>query len=466
MILCGALAEDGADEAALQTQEQAVKEAAEKAAAEKATAEKTAAEKAAAEKESAEKAAQEAASKSVMSAATESSATEGNDTEQKNNSSDDSMDKPSDAPSETSSGNDGDKSNDNSKDTDKDNPSDTPTDTPSDAPTDTPSDHPTDAPMETPMPEPTPTPAPAPTQVSGEIVISAVPSEGLTLDNGAYQVSPKQPASLTLSWSCSCACDGYSLQLSSDKNAVYSNQQSDANYVINLASLQGGNYVFTVEATLDGEVVARGQFAFAAAIADGGKKGGKGGFGGGGHGSGGASSGRSGGSGGAAEEAQGFVITPGTALTGTHTSGTKDMQLYGTLALALSEDAMTALTLDDTALDITLNDGADGFTAYLEDSTLSLSLVNNGGIWRLNGRALRVLSDSGILSLSLETGAGTIVFPTDIALSGEVYARLRAAGYVSSDFEFRVSADGITVSVAGMVYRLEASGGLTPLEGE
>ena len=495
-----AAAEKAAAEKAAAEKAAAEKAAAEKAAAEKEAAEKAAAEKVAAEKEAAEKAAQETVSKSVMSAATESSVTEGNDPEQKNNSSDDSTDKPSDAPSEKSSGNDGDKSNDISKDTAKDTLSDDPTDAPSDDPTDTSSDDPTDAlsddstdapsddltdtpsddptdtssddptddPTETPTPGPTPTPTPAPTQISGEVAISAAPSEGLTLRDGAYQVSPRQSAVLTLSWSCSCPCDGYSLRLSNGKNAVYSGQQSEAKFILDLSALQSGSYVFIVDATLNCEVVARGQYAFAVAIAKDGQKGGKGGFGG-GHGGGGKSGSKSGGksSGGAGEEEpQGFAITPGTALSSTHTSGTRNMTLYGTLALALSEDEMTTLTLDDTALDIDLNDGADGFTACLDDATLALTPVGACGIWRLNGRALRVLSDSGILSLSLETGIGTIVLSTDIALTGEVYARLRAAGYVSSDFEYRVSADGITVSVAGMVYRLEASGALTPLEGE
>ena len=83
----------------------------------------------------------------------------------------------------------------------------------------------------------------------------------------------------------------------------------------------------------------------------------------------------SGAKGGGSDEAQeqGFTITPGEALTNTHTSGDKDMRLYGAVVLALDDTAaMTRLTLDGTALDIRLSDDSP-FTASIdEDGTLSL----------------------------------------------------------------------------------------------
>ena len=49
---------------------------------------------------------------------------------------------------------------------------------------------------------------------------------------------------------------------------------------------------------------------------------------------------------------------------------------------------------------------------------------------------------------------------------GDAYARLCAEGYVSRDYEYTVSAEGIFVAIAGGNYRLEADGTLAATEGK
>ena len=50
-------------------------------------------------------------------------------------------------------------------------------------------------------------------------------------------------------------------------------------------------------------------------------------------------------------------------------------------------------------------------------------------------------------------------------LRGSVYARLRAEGLVSGDFEYQITGDATLVTVADRVYRLDGTGELQPAEG-
>ena len=165
------------------------------------------------------------------------------------------------------------------------------------------------------------------------------------------------------------------------------------------------------------------------------------------------------------EAEQGFHITPGEALTGSHTSGTKDMLLYGALSLTLPETEMTELTLDDVSLGIVLDDGRHAFTAAVDADTLTLS-AETGAVWMLNGRALRILSSSGIDTLMLSIDGREFALATDLPLTGGFYARLCAEGLVASDYEYWITDEGVFVWVAGELYRLDEAGTLTPMEGD
>ncbi len=161
-----------------------------------------------------------------------------------------------------------------------------------------------------------------------------------------------------------------------------------------------------------------------------------------------------------AAQEQGFTITPGEALTNTHTSGNKDMRLYGAVVLALDDAAeMTRLTVDDTALDIRLSDDSP-FRASVENDTLSLTPAGDAEAWLLNGGALKTLARSGITSLKLALNEGTVDFPTQPVLTGNNYAALRAAGWASGDYRYTVTANGVTLTVGDRTYVLADTGEL------
>ena len=115
---------------------------------------------------------------------------------------------------------------------------------------------------------------------------------------------------------------------------------------------------------------------------------------------------------------------------------------------------MQALTLGGAELPVTLDGGEAFFTAQVEGDRLTLSADELGPSWQLDGYALDVLAASGIAEIALTVDGGTCVLPTGEWLDGRVYASLRAAGYVSQDFLWLVSGEGMEVQVDGEVYQV------------
>ena len=323
-------------------------------------------------------------------------------------------------------------------------------------------------------PEPVALPDALATEVaSAPADIALVPeaSKGVTGKDGIYQVAQAMPgkkaAKATLSFPLNYAgeCTGYKVSVvDAQGNVVYTGAQTEPAVVLDLSTYKTGSYVLVVEAVSGDAVVAWGQYTFALASGSGFPGGFSGvfpgGFGGGFPG---------GGSGGAPDDteqaAQGFKVTPGEALAGSHNAGTKDLQRYGTVSLTLSDEAMTELVLGGAALGIVLDGGREAFTAAIDGSRLTLT-ADGSGVWSFNGRALRILSDSGIETLVLENPAGAHDIATGSPLTGDIYARLCAEGVASSDYDYQVSGDGTRVSVDGRVYRVDDSGAMTPMEGD
>ena len=164
------------------------------------------------------------------------------------------------------------------------------------------------------------------------------------------------------------------------------------------------------------------------------------------------------------EMEQGFTVVPGEALTDSHASGTEDASLYGSLPLELAAEAETALTLGGIELDVTLADGG-AFTASLDGDVLTLTPESGGGEWRIGGLALRTLRLSGVRELRLVVGGEAVALGTEAEFSGAAYGALRAAGYVSKDFVWQVTASATTVAVDGEEYEIGADGTLVPLGG-
>lgn len=155
------------------------------------------------------------------------------------------------------------------------------------------------------------------------------------------------------------------------------------------------------------------------------------------------------------EEEQGFRVTPGEALTDSHASGTKDMQLYGTVEISPSAESMSVLTLDDTELSVTLDDQARGFYVEKSENALILTPETDGEKWSVNALALKVLNRSGIDLLRLNLGGDSVEVSTDWNPQGALCARLAAAGYVSKDYTLIVTREGIHVTVADQVYEID-----------
>ena len=164
------------------------------------------------------------------------------------------------------------------------------------------------------------------------------------------------------------------------------------------------------------------------------------------------------------EMEQGFTVVPGEALTDSHASGTEDASLYGSLPLELAAEAETALTLDGVELDVSLADGG-AFTASLDGDVLTLTPESGGGEWRIGGLALITLRLSGVRELRLVVGGEAVALGTEAEFSGAAYGALRAAGYVSKDFVWQVTASATTVAVDGEEYEIGADGTLVPLGG-
>ena len=300
------------------------------------------------------------------------------------------------------------------------------------------------------------------------LAITVASPQGLLITEGVYQVDPAQAEALTLTWQYGGECDAYDVSVSGD---VYGSRTEAATVTVPLSDLAAGTYTVTVVVLRDGEAVAKGQLSFNIPSQDekseedqskDGKQGSqpKGGGQKSGGQKGGAAKGGAAKGGDAQEADQGFHVTPGEALIGTHTSGTRDMRLYGAVALTLdTESPMSVLTLGDTALDIRLSDGGL-FTASIEEDVLALVPQDNAQAWLLNGYALKTLALSGVTSLRLTLDDVTVDFPTLPELSGGNYGMLCAAGRTSRDYSYSVSSNGCTVTVAGQRFQLTAEGEL------
>lgn len=154
------------------------------------------------------------------------------------------------------------------------------------------------------------------------------------------------------------------------------------------------------------------------------------------------------------EEEQGFRVTPGEALTSSHTSGSKDMQLYGTVETNALEGSMSILVLDDVQLDIALDDQNSSFFAVCEEDTLILTPESEGNVWSVNALALKTLSRSGIECIRLMFGEEAVELSTHWNLQGSEYAHLCAEGYVSKDYTLTITGEQTLVAVANEIYTI------------
>ena len=272
-----------------------------------------------------------------------------------------------------------------------------------------------------------------------------------------WQISINSPdGKLTFVWTMPAEADGAQVTVSDEQGEVLLSQgTTEGRIELNPQDYAQGTCTLRVEVRSGETSLACEELRFT--LVQGNPGGGRpsgGGFGGGSRGSGG-----SGGAGMEGEVEQGFRVTPGQALTSSHASGSRDMQLYGTVALEASDAEMTRLTLGETELNLTLDGGA-AFTASLNDSMLYLQPVSSGEHWGINLSALETLNRSGIETLSLVLEGDRIELSTALELCGGVYASLRSQGCVAKDFLLEVESRQLYIAVNGARYRLTGSGEL------
>lgn len=351
-----------------------------------------------------------------------------------------------------------------------------PTAEPPAEPTNEPTAEPTVEPTAESSAEPTiePTTEPNVEPTAEPTVVPVSPIE-ITVDGGMQQAdsvwliavqNPEEP--VVFRWTPVESATVYEVRIADSQSAeVHSPIVTEAALSLPASALSAESYTLTVcayaetipEEGSDSEtektLLAQGKVKFALVQNTGEFPGGgrPGGFGGGGR-----PGGNSGGGsmqGGATPEAdQGFRIVPGEALTSSHSSGNKDMQIYGTVNPEAEKTAMDILTLDGVQLDVVLDDRTSSFFAACEDNVLILTPESEGKVWSVNAFVLKILSRSGIEKLRLRFGTESVEISTHWRLQGQTYARLCAEGYVSKDYFITVTLGEIQVTVAEKTYTI------------
>lgn len=144
--------------------------------------------------------------------------------------------------------------------------------------------------------------------------------------------------------------------------------------------------------------------------------------------------------------------------------GIRERNLYGAQdydALEPSNEAATALVMGGETLPVQLDGGDSAFTAVLDGQTLILTPQNGGTLWSLDGRTLKTLMDSRVESIVFELNGAQMELDTATELCGEIYGALRARGFVSKDFLWTFSTDGIRIQTDGETWLLGENGELT-----
>ena len=311
----------------------------------------------------------------------------------------------------------------------------------------TPTTEPTASAEPTPTVEPTPA-LPTPGEITeGAIEISLSGAENI---NGIWRVSLTAPgAQLGFSWTSSVENAGF---------VVYVDNALISDGVVQLASIslpatgymgQHTLYVGAIQA--DGSAIWGGLSFEIAAGGGGGFPGGRG-FSGGGRGAGNTD-----------DAAQGFHVTPGTALTSSHASGTKTLAAFGAAKIPIEGEPTSAIVQADSGDALYLDGGENAFFALADDGSLTLTPAGAGECWQFSLLMLEALEKSGVTELRLNfDDGGMVALDTGLELSGALWGQLRAAGYVGKDCVLTVSSSGMRAQIDGTEYLVDADGALVP----
>lgn len=317
---------------------------------------------------------------------------------------------------------------------------------------------PTMEPTGEPTPEPTPAPGTAalPEKIDGLVRISA--ENGMQQSDGSWSIvltSPEAP--LVFTWTSEAEAQLYRIYVQVDAQSMKPvAETSNMRVELPAADYLMGQHTLYVGAVLADESVTWGSAVFAVASQQGGFPGGMGGFPGGM---------MSGGMPGMEAE-QGFRITPGVALTDSHSSGTMDDRDYRAAELPEGGEALAVLELANTRSEITLDGGSSSFFAELssQEARLMLTPAEGGECWELSLLALKTLADSGVEQVEFYLDGAVQRMDTDLRLAGAVYGGLRAQGLVDKDLQLCITAEGVTVRVAECEYWISGDELVSPGE--
>lgn len=341
-------------------------------------------------------------------------------------------------------------------------PSMEPTIEPTSEPSIEPTVEPTLEPTIEPTPEPSIEPSPAPgttvlpEQIDGLVCISA--ENGVQQQDGSWSIALTAPDGvLAFTWTAEVEAQRYLVYVQdSPQSMKLLAETAQMRVELPAADYAMGQHTLYVGAVLADESLSWGSAVFSVASQQGGFPGGMGGFPGGR---------MPGGMQGLPEE-QGFRITPGVALTDSHSSGSMNGRDYRAVAIAESAEPLTALELSASQSRITLDGGASSFLAELSQQEARLALIpaEGGACWETSLLALETLSASGVDRVDFHLDGGVQSIDTDLELAGAIYGGLRAQGLVDKDFQICISAQGVCVRVAGCEYQI--SGGELTAPGE
>lgn len=351
-------------------------------------------------------------------------------------------------------------------------PSSDPSSDPSAPPTLDPSSHPSASPSSNPSSDPSASPTPDP---------SSDPSASPTLDPSASPEATPSPANaldlrvegcapnaenlwqialspdmteIVFLWNPVEGATGYLCELTDEQaNVLQSLQQAECRLALPAQDFRSGRFKLSVRALQGEAILLEASLLFEQAQS------GRPDFPGGFHG-GFPSGGRA--PSGAPEQEMGFRVVAGEALTSSHASGTKDMRLYGAVALESTEAPVQRLSLDDADTAILLDGGNSAFTVRLEDGALWLTPETDGEVWSMSARALTILQRSGVSEVIFSTQGEPLRLSTHLEFCGTHYAALRAQGLVSKDFLLLARSDGLSIEVSGARYALSDEGALVP----
>lgn len=340
-----------------------------------------------------------------------------------------------------------------------------PTETPAPSETEAPSPEPSGEPgsTEEPTPEPSETPEPTVTPEPGSMLqITVVGS--VKAEDGRFVLQYKEPQDVVeIAWNAVEGAALYHLKIESGEETLYEAEPEGTSLALTVAELLGalpegdanGAQIRTLRVTaigMEGEGLADGSLALQL-VKEGGKRRHWGGFHGGGRGMYGAGT----------EEEQGFHVTPGKALTSTHSNGDQSMRMYGSAEIASTEEPVQELCVGEES--VLLDHGSGLFTVCREENALALTPVSDGEAWSFSARLLKTLRRSGVETLMLDLNGQRTEIPTALEMRGEIYAKLSARGIVSKDYLFEINADGTEVAAAGGRYHLSAEHELLEIGG-